>query len=438
MNFHSVATADELPAQHPSQPVTRGYAWIVFALTFGLLISDYMSRQVLNAVFPLLKADWNLSDSQLGSLAGVIALMVGFLTFPLSLLADRWGRVKSLVIMALLWSAATLVCGISENFRQMLLARLFVGVGEAAYGSVGIAVVLSVFPAHMRATLTAAFMAGGLFGSVLGISLGGVLAAHFGWRWAFFGMAAFGLALAINYFLIVRPARVEAPRCKSASGKQQRPNRAALATLVSTRSVLCAYFGSGLQLFIGSAVMAWMPSYLNRYYAMPLDRAGVTAAGFVLTAGLGMILWGMLSDRLGRQSPERKLTLVIALCLASSILLWTAFSLPHGTPQLALIALGMFFATGSTGPSGAMVANLTNPAVHGSAFAALTLANNLLGLAPAPFVVGLLADRFGLQAAFEFVPLIGLLSAGVFLIAKRHYLADLRPAAAPKTEEIPA
>lgn len=130
--------------------VPRRYAWVVFALTFGLLISDYMSRQVLNAVFPLLKGEWALSDSQLGLLSGIVALMVGLLTFPLSLLADRFGRVRSLVLMAVLWSLATLGCALAENYPQMFVARFLVGVGEAAYGSVGIAVVVAVFPRDMR------------------------------------------------------------------------------------------------------------------------------------------------------------------------------------------------------------------------------------------------------------------------------------------------
>ncbi|MGH8486945.1 MAG: MFS transporter, partial [Pseudomonas sp.] len=104
MAFHS-AVLDEV--ENSTVTVPRAYAWVVFALTFGLLISDYMSRQVLNAVFPLLKSEWALSDSQLGLLSGIVALMVGLLTFPLSLLADRWGRVRSLAIMAGLWSVAT-------------------------------------------------------------------------------------------------------------------------------------------------------------------------------------------------------------------------------------------------------------------------------------------------------------------------------------------
>ncbi|HET6942533.1 MAG TPA: MFS transporter, partial [Sphingomicrobium sp.] len=115
-----------------SRPRVAAYAWVVFALTFGLLISDYMARQVLNAVFPLLKAEWSLTDGQLGFLSGVVALMVGLLTCPISLLADRLGRVKSIAAMAALWSVATLLCGAAQNYPQMLAARVLVGVGEAA------------------------------------------------------------------------------------------------------------------------------------------------------------------------------------------------------------------------------------------------------------------------------------------------------------------
>ena len=184
------------------------YGWLVFALAFGLLISDYMARQVLNAVFPLIKLEWSLSDAQLGLLSGVVALMVGVLTFPLSMLADRWGRVKSLTLMAILWSLATLMCAAAQSYGQMLAGRVFVGVGEAAYGSVGIALVISVFPSSMRATLSSAFMAGGLFGQVLGVALGGEIAAGQGWRAAFLVIGLAGLVLAIAFPLLVSERRI--------------------------------------------------------------------------------------------------------------------------------------------------------------------------------------------------------------------------------------
>jgi MFS family permease len=412
----------------PGARIPRRYAWVVFALSFGLLLSDYMSRQVLNAVFPLLKAEWALTDARLGLLSGIVALMVGLLTFPLSLLADRFGRVKSLAIMATVWSLATLACGLAQDYPQMLVARFFVGVGEAAYGSVGVAVVLSVFPKHMRATLTGAFMAGGMFGSVLGMALGGAIAASMGWRWAFAAMAAFGLVLALVYPIVVREKRiVPAPAPGAATSAAAAPAaKVPLRCLVNSRSVLGAYIGSGLQLFVGGTVIVWIPSYLNRYYAMATDAAGGVAAMIVLVAGLGMIGCGMLSDRLCRNGPERKFALAIAYSLGSCLLLSLAFALPHGTPQLLMIALGMFLAAGTSGPAGAMVANLTPLPIHGTAFAMLTLVNNLLGLAAGPLVTGLLADAMGLDRAFQLVPLISIVAAAVFWFAKKHYLDDVR------------
>jgi MFS family permease len=418
MAFHPIAADDG----DGSVAVARPYAWIVFALTFGLLISDYMSRQVLNAVFPLLKSQWALSDSQLGLLSGIVALMVGLLTFPLSLMADRFGRVKSLTLMALLWSVATLGCALAQDYQQMFIARFMVGVGEAAYGSVGIAVVISVFPKHMRATLASAFMAGGMFGSVLGMALGGAIAAKLGWRWSFAGMSLFGLVLAILYPLIVKQARIAPKQVADKAGSTvKRPLR----TLWSSPSVVATYVGSGLQLFVGGTVIVWMPSYLNRYYDMATDKAGGIAAIIVLCSGAGMILCGMLSDRLCRHSPERKVALAIVYCLGSCLLLSVAFALPAGPLQLALICLGMLIAAGTTGPAGAMVANLTHYSVHGTAFATLTLANNMLGLAPGPFITGRLSDLIGLHAAFQVVPLVSIAAAAVFFYAKCHYHKDI-------------
>src|SRR4249919_4304853 len=280
----------------PGARIPRPYAWAVFALTFGLLLSDYMSRQVLNAVFPLLKQEWALTDARLGLLSGIVALMIGLLTFPLSLLADRFGRVRSLALMAVVWSLATLGCGLAQQYPQMLVARFLVGVGEAAYGSVGIAVVLSVFPRHMRATLTGAFMAGGMFGSVLGMALGGAVAAHMGWRWAFAAMALVGLLLAVLYPLVVREKRISpAPPAGTGAAPAAPVGRVSLRRLVDSRAVIGAYIGSGLQLFVGGTVIVWMPSYLNRYYAMATDVAGAVSALIVLASGVGMIACGVLS-----------------------------------------------------------------------------------------------------------------------------------------------
>ncbi|HVW50186.1 MAG TPA: MFS transporter [Trinickia sp.] len=430
MYLHTAKPASGDAIDSPS--VSFAYAWIVFALTFGLLLSDYMSRQVLNAVFPLLKATWHLSDTRLGSLSGVVALMVGVLTFPLSVLADRWGRVRSVILMGTLWSIATLACALSRNYDDMLLARAFVGVGEAAYGSVGLAIVLSIFPPSLRATLTGAFMAGGAFGSVFGMSLGGIVAVRLGWRWSFGAMAMFGCILVLAYWLIVTERRISASRASTDGGANviaqsaARPSFGALLRgLFSTVSVICAYVGSALQLFIMGAVLAWMPSFLHRYYGLAPDRAGVGAAAFLLLGGAGMIVCGIVTDRISQTFAIRKWVSAIAYSLSSFVLLAVGFHLHAGPVQLAVIGAGVFFVAGTSGPAGAMVARLTPEAIHASAFGTLTLVNNLLGLAPGPLVTGMIADRIGLLGALQAIPFAALAATLVFAIGKRYYSSDL-------------
>lgn len=232
-SIQAVEHHPEVPAAENSFGSTRPagraqlYPWLVFALAFGLLLADYMSRQVLSAVFPILKTEWVLTDSQLGSLNGVLALMVGLLTFPLSLLAYRRGRVRSLVLMAALWSIATLLCAVATNYDQMIGARFLVRVGEAAYGSGGIAVVPSVFAPRVHAALSGVFMAGGSFGSVLGVAAGGAIAVHLGWRWSFVTMAVVGLILAALFAALVNEAKLA--RHTDSESTQGRPSARCLA-----------------------------------------------------------------------------------------------------------------------------------------------------------------------------------------------------------------
>ena len=401
------------------------YAWIVFALTFGLLISDYMARQVLNAVFPLLKAEWSLSDGQLGLLSGVVAIMVGLLTFPLSLVADRWGRVKSLTAMAVLWSLATLICAVAKNYEHMLVGRMLVGVGEAAYGSVGIAVVVGVFPKRLRATLSAAFMAGGLLGQVLGVGIGGVVAAAHGWRTAFMVIALSGLALAVLFPLLVRDTKLG--NAAVAAGHEPHPAKRSfpmLGSLFAGRTIKCVYAGSGLQLFVAGALPAWLPTFFNRYYDLPVDKAGSLAALYLAICGIGMVVCGLVSDRCCRE-PNQRLLLAAAYSLSCALLLTAALLLPNGPSQLAMLGAAIFLAAATTGPAGALVAGLTPAAIHATAFATLTLANNFLGLAPGPIVTGWLADHIGLIGAFRWLPLASVASAIILLAARRSSRANL-------------
>jgi MFS family permease len=351
--------------------------------------------------------------------------MVGLLTFPLSLLADRVGRVRSVTAMAVIWSLATLGCGLAANFHQMLVARFFVGVGEAAYGSVGLAVVFTYFPRNLRSTITGAFMAGGVFGSFLGMALGGVVAGELGWRWSFAVMALTGLVLALVYPMVVR-TRAASPD----EPEVERPSldvATILRAMFASRTVCLAYLGSGLQLFVMGAMVAWLARYFNRAYGLPTERAAVVGAGFLLIGGVGMIVCGAVADRAGRVSSTWRLVLACAFGVATCALLASGFALPPGALQLTCLGAGLFVAAGASGPAGAIVADAAPPQYHGAALATLTLANNLIGLAPGAALTGMLADRIGLPAALALVPFAGLAAAICFWSAARRPVSTPPP-----------
>ena len=141
------------------------------------MIVDYVDRQVIVSLFPYMKAEWGLSDKQLGALVSVVSVTVALGALPVALFADRVSRVKSIVVMATVWSLATISCMFTRNYGQLLAARAVVGLGEAGYGSVGAALIASHFPARMRGALLAGFFASASVGSVLGVMLGGLIAA---------------------------------------------------------------------------------------------------------------------------------------------------------------------------------------------------------------------------------------------------------------------
>jgi MFS family permease len=420
-------TAADIGVSNPR--VSRTYAWIAFALIIGLMLSDYLSRQVINAIFPFLKVQWGVSDAQLGSLVSVVALVVGVMTFPVSLLADRWGRVRSATVMALIWGVATIGCGLAGGFATMLVARAVVGLGEAGYGSAGGAILTHLFPPRLHSTVMGAFLSAALFGSVLGVVLGGVIAKSLGWHMAFISVGAAGLALAVAFPLVVKEPPSNAP-----AGAPAMPLRGVIRELFRFRTVTCTYVASGLQMFVQGSVIAWAPSYLNRYYSLDPAQAGVRAGALVLVAGVGMTLGGIVVDRLSSGRRSNRLRIPSLYALASGAILLGAFLMPPGTSQFLMIALGLFLGAGFAGPSGAVVADVTNPAIRATVFATLTLANNLIGLAPGPFVTGVLADLTSLDVAMRIIPVAGILAAFFFLLAARSYEEDRQHYATARTE----
>jgi predicted MFS family arabinose efflux permease len=419
MNVH----AEWAGGSHDGYVGTKIAAWGVFALTFLLMLFDFIDRQIIVSMLPIIKAEWKLTDTQLGGLISIVAFTVAILSIPVAIVADRWSRVKCVFVMAGIWSLATVACSYATSFLQLLSLRGLVGAGEAGYNAVGSAILAARFPARMRAFILASFTAAATVGVVTGVVLGGILAKNYGWQSAFGIVGIPGLILAFLY-LFVEDYKTAKIGDGSASN---RPSLLGMArVLLQTPSATIIYIASGLQLFVVSAMYSWLASFFNRAYSLPPDKAGIRAAMLLLAGSVGTVLWGYLADYFGRKSARNKILVMAASAFLSALVLPVAFgAFSPGLAQLAMITLGCILMTGTIGPVGAVAVDVVHPGVRATALAVGVLIQNLLGQAAGPFFTGLISDRLGLSFTLAVVPCAGVLAAIAFLLTLRSYDRDL-------------
>lgn len=419
----------------------RRAAWFAYAMTIALMTFDYVDRQVIVSMFPFLKAEWNLSDKELGLLVSVISITVAVFGIPVAWIADRISRVKSIVAMAVLWSLACISCMFSQSYTQLLVARAVVGLGEAGYGSVGAAMVAAHFPQRMRAGLLGGFFASASAGSVLGVILGGVIASRFGWQAAFGVVGIPGLIIALLYLFVRDYRTVEV---NSATPGDSPSRRELFVSIFRSWTVRWICIGAAAELIAMSALWSWLPSFLNRTYGIAPDKAGIQAALVVLAGALGSLVLGFVVDRAGLRNAGGKFLAVAILSLLSMVTLMFAFGDRHigvelgQTGQFCAILLGGFLGTCTVGPAAAIVLDVIHPGVRSTGASVLSLFQNLFGLAIGPFIGGLLSDAIGLTNALALTPLTCIIAATAFLMARNGYQAngqhrdELAPGQAPQ------
>ena len=399
------------------------YAWSVFALLCLLGLLDFGVRQLLVGIFPLVKAEWHLSFEAQGKLAAVVPLMVGLTMLPMALLIDRWSRVKAIFLMALVWSLATIGCGIAINYNQMMLARGLMGLGEAAYGPAGFALLAWYFPLRLRATVLGGVMAAGSFGNVAGIALGGVLAQRIGWHQTFIYVGLFSLAVSFLVLLVrdyptqPRPAQHGAKAGGAGAGAMR-----LFRALVLSPTAFFAYMGGACFLFVLSTLVSFLPTFLGSAYHLPVDQAAIRAAAAVLCGAIGAVLWAQVADRWGTRNANGRLYVPMLAALACAALFGSAFLLlPPGPLQFGLILAGAFLMTAHLGAVNTVVMDVVEPGLRASSAAMVGVAQNLLGIAAGPLVVGVISDRWGLEAALGVLPVFASIAALCFWLSSRYY-----------------
>jgi predicted MFS family arabinose efflux permease len=381
-------------------PSERAAAWAGIAspngallLLFFINLFNYIDRQVLYALLPLIKAEFLVSDARLGALASAFMLVYMCAAPPIGWLADRTRRTRWIAGGIAFWSVATCFSGLARGYAQLFAARAAVGIGESCYGSVSPSFVAEPFPAERRGRVLALFSMAIPVGSALGYVLGGWFGGRFGWRAAFFLLGLPGLLLA------ALALRLRDPRGEAGASRIP-PTLREYAALYRNPSYLASTLAMAAMTFCLGGLAVWMPSFFNRYWGMDVARAGTLFGAVTVAGGLvGSLLGGWLGDRLLKVTGKAYfLVSGTGLLLAMPFGIWSlcAGSLPLTLGALFLAETCAFL---NMGPLNGVIVSVTAPAVRSMAFAANIFVIHALGDAVSPTLIGRASDLWGLRAA---------------------------------------
>jgi MFS family permease len=408
-------------------PLPKRQAYYIFGLLFLLYMFDYIDRLVVVSLFPYIRQDWGLTDAQCGLLVSAVYWSILVFTLPASIAIDRWSRKKSIGIMSVLWSIATLSCAFTRNFTQLFTARAFIGIGEAGYAPGGTAMISALFPQGLRARMLGIWNASIPLGSAMGIALGGLIAENWGWRHAFGIVAIPGLFIAILFFRVKDYKTVELDTASIADAGRPKggPRWKEVAVyMAGIKSLLFNNLAFAGNVFVTTALMSWLPTYFNRMEGIPMSQAGVKSSVIMLMAIVGAPLGGILADRWFRVRSNARLLFAMISSLLTASVFFLAFTAFTGGAQYLVLVAGGILAVAFVPASVAVTQDVVHPGLRATSLSICIIIQHVLGSSLGPPVIGHLSDVYGIDTAMLALPVFNLVAAAFFFIASFYYAGE--------------
>ncbi len=427
--------------------VSAGYRGYAMGLLLLIYVMNFVDRQVVNILAEPIKRELGLLDWQVGAMSGLaFAVFYTVLGLPIARLAERGHRPFIIAGALAVWSLFTALCGFAQNFVQLLLARIGVGVGEAGCTPPAHSLIVDYVPKEKRASALAFYSMGTPLGSLVGMALGGLIADEYGWRAAFIVCGIPGVILAVIAALTLVEPRIRAAaadiRARSEAMRQERPFVAALATLKRKRTFWLVSFAASIKAFIGYGQAPFAASFFYRVHG---EEVAALAASFGLGVGgflglalglmggiggaIGAYLGGVIADRYGGRDYRAYVSVPAIASLAVIPLYAVAILSPSATFALGCLLFGSILGTLWYGPVYATAQTIVPPHMRATASAILLFIINLIGLGLGPLAVGAASDFFaislglgeaeGVRYALLASAFVGLLAATLFWIARK-------------------
>lgn len=405
--------------------------YVLFLLTIVYAL-NFVDRQILVILQESIKLDMELSDSQLGLLTGfAFAIFYVSVGIPIARWADVGNRKNIVAGAVAIWSGMTALSGLTQNFFQLLLARIGVGVGEAGGSPPSHSILSDYYPAEERGRAMSIYSTGVYLGILIGFVIGGWVNEHYGWRIAFFAVGLPGLLIAlIVKFTLREPIR---GMSDGVAVKESVSFKETLSTLWALKSFRFFAFASGLSAFCSYGIGNFLPSFLIRSHGFETTQVGISLA---ITSGLGGIVGtyagGYFADKLGLKDIRWYLWVPAIPAIFGPVLIASAMFMDNSTYALTCLFVATVFGALYLGPVIAITHTLVSPNMRAMSSAILFLILNLIGLGCGPVAVGLMSDALtpslgidALRYSIAGVSFVGLLAMISFYRAAKYLPEDL-------------
>jgi MFS transporter, Spinster family, sphingosine-1-phosphate transporter len=410
---------------------TKLYPRTALVLLTSLNLLNYIDRSVLFAVQPLVQKEFHLSNAQVGYLTSAF---LGFYMLAAPFfgpLADRYSRKWIIVLGGMFWSGLTLLTAVTHSYWQLLVRHTLVGVGEATFVVMAPTFVADLFPEYERGRIFGIFYLAIPVGTAAGYLLGGKLGPEHGWRFPFYVAALPGFLLALALCFIAEPPRGQF------DSLEETPERGTILGLARNPAFWTVTLGMAASTFSLGGIQVWMPTFLSVARGYSLKQADELFGAIVVVDGIvASLAGGWLGDLLlPRMKGAYYFVSAVSMGLGVPVMIVALFF--KGPVMLPAIALAAFFLLLNTSPLNTALVNSVGAHIRATAIAVNILIFHALGDVPSPTLMGYMADRRSLEAAFV-LPVIAMAISSAILFYGMRFAPQVELRREPQGHRIPA
>jgi MFS family permease len=376
------------------------------ALLTAINLLNYLDRFIVAGIVPDLQAALHIDNEQVGRLQFLFVISYVVLSPAAGYLGDRFPRKYLIAAGVTIWSLATMASGLSETYGHLLVARAFIGAGEAGYATVAPGIISDLFSRGWRGKMMSVFYAAIPVGSALGFVVAGFVSHHWGWRYAFFVAGVPGLLFALAALAMKEPERGAAD---DAPTEPAPPFWDGVKRLFGSSEFHYINWGYTLLTFAIGGLAYWMPTFFSRTFSVPMHEADFVFGGITVVCGfLGTAAGGLAGDWAMKRHAGGYLWIsAVGLLLGAPFAIGTAYA-PGLVLGYGCAAAALFFLFFNTGPINAALVNCVPASLRALAVAANIACIHVFGDAFSPDIIGAIADRSSMRlaVALNAVPIV--------------------------------